>query len=517
MSNEELPELLTDAAEMAYLASPLATCTKILPGFRPRDHQKVISDAIVDAQQGRGPRFICVSVPPQFGKSTITSVGAPLWWLELYALGLVPGGLVGIVSYEDSLAMSWSKTVRETIAAEPDSFFTELRSDSRGATFWETQKKGGGIIAVGISGTIVGRPISLLVIDDPTKNDEQAASDKHRESVWNFWQAVGVGRLQPWTIVIVTMTRWREDDLIGRLMSREFPGNPDKWREIRIPAVADPTPSEPDVLGRAIGVPLLRPQADQTIEEATEEMKEVKESISSYHWHTIWLQRPTNPEGTIFYEQKFRYWGGKDVPTDERYDLPANFDQMLMSWDMAFRDLKTADWVVGGLWGRVEMDFYLIDRLRGHWGFTETCSQVNNFAKSSRIRYPNATGVLVEGKANGDAVMDQLRSRVGGLIDFEPGDYGSKIARAWATQPYLLGGNIYVPAPSERPWVREYTKEMADFPNATHDDQVDMTTQAILYMQKFKFEPVVVESPADLDPLLFQTRFTQTRRGGILS
>lgn len=429
--------------------------------------------------------------------STVTSIGAPLWWLELHALGVVPGGLVGIVSYEDGLAQSWSKTIRETIQASPDSFYSKLKKDSRAASMWETGKKSG-IIAVGISGTIVGRPISLLVIDDPTKNDEQAASEKHREQVWNFWQAVGVGRLQPWTIVIVTMTRWRDDDLIGRLMSREFPGNPDKWRYIRIPAISDPTEEMPDPLGRPEGEPLLRPQADQTIEEATLELQEVKESISQYHWHTIWLQSPQNPDGAILFADKWRYWGG-DLPADERYDLPMDFEQVVMSWDMAFKDLKTSDWVVGGLWGRNEMDFYLLELIRARLSFTDTCARVNSFAKTSRYRYPKATSIIIEDKANGPAVMDQIRSKVGGLVEFDPGDYGSKIARAQAIQPLLVGGNLYIPAPSEKPWVREYIKECGDFPNATHDDQVDMTTQAILHMLKYKFEPVEMVSGEDID------------------
>lgn len=492
-------DLLTDADSIQHLVSPLATLTKVIPGFRARDHQKLISDAIVDAQQGRGPRFIAVSVPPQYGKSTVTSVGAPLWWLELHALDLVPGGIVGIVSYEDSLAMSWSKNIRETIEASPDEFFTQLKRDSRGAKEWMVEKNAsgapGGIIAVGINGTITGRSISLLVIDDPTKNDEQAASDKHREQVWNFWQGVGIGRLQPWTIVIVTMTRWRDDDLIGRLMSLEYPGDPEKWRYIRIPAIADPTEEEPDALGREAGVPILRPQADQSIEQATAELAEVKNSISQYHWHTIWLQSPTNPEGTILYADKFRYWGGKQVDVSERYDLPSDFQQMVMSWDMAFKNLTTSDWVVGTLWGRNEMDFFLLEQVRGRWGFAQTCTQVNNFAQSCRMAYPKATGIIVEDKANGPAVMDQLRSKVGGMIEFDPSDYGDKIARAWAVQPFLLGGNIFVPAPSERPWVPDFIKELSDFPNTPNDDRVDSTTQAILYMAKYKFQPAAAGFP----------------------
>lgn len=489
-------DFLSESADLSYLASPLATCSRLVPIFRPRDHQKIVSDAIVDAQQGRGPRFIAVSVGQQYGKSLVTSQGAPLFWLELHSLGLVPGGLVGLMSYEDSLAMSWSIKIRRAIEANPDSFFSRLRKDSKAASYWETEQ-GGGVLAIGTAGSIQGRPISFLGIDDPTKNFDQAMSLNHQDKLWDLWTSVIYGRLQPWTIVLVTMARWAPYDFIGRLASEEYEGDPSDWRFINIPVIAD---SEDDPLGREIGDPLIRPQVDQTKEEALDELARVKRSISTYAWNSLWMQNPRDAEGTIFPEAKWRYWGG-DLAKEDRVELPADFDQMIQSWDMSFKDLKSSDFVVGGLWGRVDMDFFLIELVRGRWSFTETCVRVKNFALSCRSRYPKATGILVEDKANGTAVIDQLRSRVGALIEFDPSDYGSKLARANAVQPFQHGGNLYVPSPSERGWVREYTREMADFrgDDQGHDDQVDMTTQSILHMVKFHFEPVEMITGDDID------------------
>lgn len=231
-------DVLIEGEDLTYLASPLATCTRLVPDFRPTDHQKIISDAVVDALEGRGPRFVAVSVPQQFGKSEITSKSTPLWWLELHSLGLVPGGLVALMSYEDSLPMSWSLKVRRTIEANPENYFTELRKDSKAASFWETQQ-GGGIMAVGTAGSIQGRSVSFLGIDDPTKNFEQAMSLNHQDKIWNTWTSVLYGRLQPWTIVLVTMARWAPYDFIGRLKSNDYEGDPSDWLFIEIPYVAE--------------------------------------------------------------------------------------------------------------------------------------------------------------------------------------------------------------------------------------------------------------------------------------
>lgn len=521
-------DLLLDSEELAYLSSPLAMATRITPTFRPRDHQKVISDAIVDAVNGTGPKWIAVSIPQQFGKSFITSIATPLWILELHSLGILSGGLCGILSYEDGLAMDFSRIIRRTISSDPENFFTRLRKDSKSATFWETENEDsasrGGVYAVGMSGSVQGRPLTFVGIDDPTKNFEQAMSPAHQNTIWNNWTSVIYGRLQPWTIVLVTMVRWAPDDFIGRLSSDDYDGDPDDWKFINIPYIAqeryeeDGTPIA-DPLGRPVGEPLLRPQADFTLEDAYAEREKVERTVSVYSWNTLWNQDPRDPEGCVLPESKWRYWGGDFAEKDQRVELPTRFDQMIMSWDMAFKDLKQSDWVVGTLWGRIEMDYFLIELKRGKMSFTDTCNEVKQFALNARMRYPNATGIVVEDKANGTAVIDALRSRVGGLMEFDPSDYGSKLGRANAIQPLLMGGNLYIPAESERPWVKKYRQELADFRgqgNKETDDQVDSTTMAILHMQKYQFSPAVVASPADLDDNLFQSRFTQHRRGGIL-
>lgn len=504
-SQPSVPDL-SDYENLSHLASPLALGPHVIPNFRQRAHQKVISDAIVDAIIKRGPRFIAVSIPQQEGKTEIASYLTPTLWLELHSYGVVPGGLVGLVSYEDSLPFTWSNKIRRTIAAKPQLFETRLRKDSKAAGFWETEQ-GGGILALGINGSLQGRPLSLFVLDDVTKNSEMASSERHRDTVWDFWNSVAFGRLQPWTVVLVIGVRWREDDFIGRLMSEDYEGNPSDWRYIRIPAVCD---SESDPLGRKIGEALIRPQADQSQEEAQAEMKFVKSSISTYAWNTMWQMNPVDPEGTIFFEKHWRYWGG-----DAGYKLPkpADFDQFCMSWDMTYKDKKDNDWVVGQFWGGVGADRFLIDQVRGHWGFTETCAKVKSFANKCRYTYPKATAVVIEGKANGPAVMDSIRSSVGGLIEFDPRDYGDKTQRAWACQPLLLGGNLYAPAPSERPWVRDYIKEMSDFPRAVHDDCVDSTTQALLWMQKYKSSPstLITATTTDLHNVRALGGFTRRR------
>src|SRR6516225_5938805 len=93
-------------------------------------------------------------------------------------------------------------------------------------------------------------------------------------------------------------------------------------------------------------------------------------------------------------------------------------------------------------------------------------------------RWPEAGSKLVEGRANGPAVIQELQHDIAGLIAVNP--EGGKIARAQAVSPRIESGNVYAPHPAAAPWVRALMDEVAMFPNGKHDDQVDAMSQALL-------------------------------------
>src|SRR5690606_40002159 len=51
---------------------------------------------------------------------------------------------------------------------------------------------------------------------------------------------------------------------------------------------------------------------------------------------------------------------------------------VVQSWDLAFKDTRNADFVVGQVWAQIGADCYLLDQVRGRWGFTETCDEIGN-------------------------------------------------------------------------------------------------------------------------------------------
>ena len=111
---------------------------------------------------------------------------------------------------------------------------------------------------------ITGRPVDLLIIDDPLKDRAEADSETIRDTCWDWWTDSLSTRLSPGASVALILTRWHEDDFIGRLLSKEYEGDPEDWEVIEFPAIAE----EHDVLGREPGQPLYTPLIEETEEEA---------------------------------------------------------------------------------------------------------------------------------------------------------------------------------------------------------------------------------------------------------
>ncbi len=98
------------------------------------------------------------------------------------------------------------------------------------------------------------------------------------------------------------------------------------------------------------------------------------------------------------------------------------------------------------------------------------------------IRWPQATRILIENKANGPAIENDLKNDVVGLELVEP--MGGKIVRAIASQGAVKSGHVWIPHPDKYPWSQKFIDEAAAFTaDESHkeDDQVDAGTQAIIW------------------------------------
>lgn len=127
--------------------------------------------------------------------------------------------------------------------------------------------------------TSFGGPLSTSVVStDEVVSVEPAG----REEVFDI-EVVGTHRFIA-NGLDVSNTRWHEDDFVGRLLSKEYEGDPSEWEEIVLPAIAD---RENDPLGRSIGEPLFSPlpSLDHELEQPDEAVRrwdKVKVDVGTY-------------------------------------------------------------------------------------------------------------------------------------------------------------------------------------------------------------------------------------------
>lgn len=441
----------TPGALAAHLYPRLTTQTPALD---------LLDSELVDISEGTIDRLMWF-MPPQEGKSQRVSRWFPLWMLLRN-----PDLRIAIASYELGVARRWGRAIRNEIKAHPELGLT-VRTDTAAAHEWELEGHTGGVYCAGVGGPLTGRPVDLMIIDDPVKGRQEADSEAYREVAKEWWSETVNARLGEHTPVVLIMTRWHEDDLAGWLLS-EYP---EDWRVVNVPALADhdPAKGQVDPLGREPGEWLLSARG-----RTVTGWEKRRKNFGERGFTALCQGRPSPAEGDLLKRAWWRFFHApmwREQPDGSM--RVGDVDDVIMSWDMAFKDTRSSDYVVGQVWARRGADAFLLDQVRDRLDFPATCRAVQTMA----ARWPQAHAKLVEDKANGTAVIAQLSSIVGGLIPV--GVTESKQARAAAVSPYVESGNVYLPDPKIAPWVAGLIEEAAAFPNGTHDDQIDTLTQAL--------------------------------------
>ncbi len=432
MINEE-----DSAIEFAHRR--LAAYGKLIWGdYLTPSHVLKLCNALEKVERGEIKRLI-LEMPPRCSKTIHVGDNFPAWYL-----GRNPTKKVIYGTYEQGQASNHGRIVRNQMLDPlfkrtfPDCHISE---DSVAKHRFNTIE-GGEYHAIGRGAALTGKGADILLLDDMIKDDKEAASKLVREQNKAWFRAVAYTRLQKDAAVVLCGTRWNKDDMIGFALRELADQN---WVELNFPAINDQ--------GEALW-PEMFP---------IEVLLEIKKTIGSYFWNALYQGRPSEEEGNIFKRSDWVFWR----------ELPRNWDRQFQSWDMNFKEGKKNSFVSGQIWGMVGADFYLIDRFKRQIGYKDTKKAFIMMAH----RHPKAYKKLVEDKANGPAIIDELNGVVGGMIPINP--VGSKEARAQAISAVQESGNIIIPHPDVKSWSQDYIDEHADFPNGEFRDQVDCTTQAI--------------------------------------
>lgn len=424
-------------------------------------HHELLAEYLTLAAEGRIRRLI-FNIPPRFTKSRFATVLWPCWvWTRRSESSWIFG------SYSAELSTEHSRDRRTVLQSE---WFQRLwgarvkfAKDQDRKTVYQNLARGK-MFSTSVGGTVLGMGADDIVVDDP-HNPRQVLSDVERLEAGRWYDQQLSTRLNdPATgVIVLIMQRLHEDDLTGHVLTQG------DWTVVSLSAEAEQDetvrfPISGRVVERKQGDPLDATRFPRSVLAAQ------LRTMGAWAYAGQFQQRPVPLGGGIFKQDWFK----------KRWrELPAQFDEVVQSWDCAFKDLKDSDYVAGGLWGRIGATFVLIDQVREHLSFTGTCTRIKEPIGPHAALWRRADAKLIEDKANGPAVVNTLSTEVSGVIAVTP--EGGKISRAQAVAPLAEAGNVILPA--EAPWLPEYLHEMCSFPAAAHDDQVDQTTQALHWMK----------------------------------
>ena len=423
-------------------------------------HLDLLCELLEDVERGDLTQLI-ITMPPRHGKSMTVTESFPSWFI-----GKDPERRVIEVSYGSDLAQRFGRNNRRKIDEfGKDIFDITISRDNASVTNWGIEGHSGGMISAGIGGAITGHGADLLIIDDPIKNRQEAESITYRENIWSEWQDTLSSRLHPGGRVIIIMTRWHEDDLVGRILAK----SPEGWTVINLPAIAE----ENDIIGREEGQALWPERYDNKW------CANKKASLGSRSWESLYQGHPHPAEGNLFKASMFKHY--KIV--SNCYNVEGKiYDKeqckIFQTCDVAGSMKSSADYFVLGTFAICpNSELLVLDIFRER---LEGPDQPALIMKKFQEYKPLMIGV--ESANMGLTLYQQLRRMGLPVVELKPET--DKFTRAIPAAARYEAGTIFHLENSH--WLNDLETELLSFPNGAHDDQVDVISYAV-FMQSWDY------------------------------
>jgi len=436
---------------------------------------------------------LMVFMPPRYGKSELVSRRLPA-----YILGKDPTAHIISASYGADLSRLMNLDVQRIIDSDeyrelfPRTLLSSsnVRNNKKGGSWlrnsdmFEVVEYAGMYRGAGVGGAITGMGMNYGIIDDPVKNRKDATSPTVSNAVWQWYTSTFRTRLMGKGSILLTVTRWDENDLAGRLL-RLAEENPkaDQWTVLRFPAICDGSGGELDK--REEGEVLWPERYDLDSLEAT------RASVTDQDWSSLYQQSPTVVGGSI-YKQEF--W----AENRNRYSIHDRRQEntVIGRWffiDTAMKSKDDSDYSVIAV---VEMlpDYRI--RLRHVWREKIDSAFLPQIIIDLAQRWNHdekLQNIVIEDKSSGTTVIQTLRlvapEWIASIIqEFQPAgtkEYRAKQGSVWCNFDMVLLPYVDELLDWYNDCISDENGELFKFPNAQNDDFVDTFSMAILFLEHY--------------------------------
>jgi predicted phage terminase large subunit-like protein len=421
--------------------------------------------------------WLCIVVPPGYGKSTYSSIAYPTW-----ELGRKNGSpRIGIVSGAAGQSSGFAQAIGDAVQSQAfQACYPTVRPDKKRGwgrgKFYVTGCPEGpnpSVLSSGIGGvSVLGKRLDIIMLDDPT-TWEDARSRVVMEGQRQFLKTTLISRFPPGLgppdgiggRMIVACTRWSEQDLVPTLEELGF-------KVVRMPA-----------LGYWDGVGDPASKDFEPGEEALWPERETKEQLIALRdedplvFELVYQGNANILSGDTFDPAWFR----REIPPPrEEFERVLQFVDTAGGQDRNKGDFF-ADLTLGRLSRKGETSWWVLDVDRGRYSSVRQEEQIKaNFESWKPER------VVVENMNEGKAIYTRLLHTTNLPVDkFTPTK--DKEFRALPVASRYKGGQVFhALSPSGQPpkWLKAFEMELQAFPNGPHDDQVDALSGAFNRMTR---------------------------------
>lgn len=299
------------------------------------------------------------------------------------------------------------------------------------------------------------------IIDDPISEQAVKTGDTNiLDSTYEWFRAGLRTRLMPGGRICILHTRWHQRDLIGRLV-KDATMNPDadQYEVFEFPAILNENDPE--------RMKSLWPE-----QWSLESLLRTKASMPAWQWNAQYQQNPTSQEAAVVKKDHIMWWPHEDPP---------HVDFIVQAFDTALTTKERSDYSVCQTWGVWKTEdgvdnVILLNCVRGKWEFPELKTMAFQQYKDWQ---PDS--VIVEAKASGWPLIDEMRRSGLFVQDYSPGKGQDKLARLNAVSDMFASGQVWFP---ETRWATEVVDELLAFPNGMNDDCVDTATLALIRIRQ---------------------------------
>ena len=401
-----------------------------------------LAQTLEKVSKGEINRLI-INIPPRYGKTEIAVKMFIAW-----SLAKNPAAKFIHLSYSDALALDNSSQTREYITGDAYQGIwpLQLKKDSQSQKKWYTTA-GGGVYATASGGAITGFGAGsggAIIIDDPLKPDD-AVSDVKRSFINNRYNTTIRSRVNSRDVpIIVIMQRLHEDDLSGYLLDG---GSGEDWHHLKLSAI--------DENNKA-----LWPS-----KHSFAELEAIRQA-DRYTFSGQYMQEPAPQEGGEWRKDWFNVINKAELPADVVWE---------MFIDGAYTKDTRNDPTGIQISGKSGDNLYILKSIDKYLEMPELKQFIESFVKSCGVHVQQ---ILVEPKASGKSLVQLLRRETNFNVSELKTDFVkfSKIERARASSPFLEGGRVYLVKDN---WNDAYLQQVSTFPNAKHDEHIDVTSYAI--------------------------------------